>query len=117
MSYIGMNSKTGRTITDLDHINQSVKDILTTPIGSRLERRNYGSFLFLLLDNPHNAATRLRVIAATVVALNQWEPRIKLDAVDFIIDKEKLTMQITGSRTDKPNETFTSDIEVVSWQR
>lgn len=116
MSYIGMNSRTGRTVTDMDHINQSVKDILTTPIGSRIERRDYGSFLFLLLDNPHNAATRLRVIAATVIALNQWEPRIKLDSVDLIADKEKLSMQITGSRTDKPNDTFTSHIEVASWQ-
>ena len=112
-----MNSKTGRTVTDMDHINQSVKDILTTPIGSRIERRDYGSFLFLLLDNPHNAATRLRVIAATVIALNQWEPRIKLDSVDLIADKEKLSMQITGSRNDQPNETFTSDIEIASWQR
>ena len=36
MSYIGMNSKTGRTINDMDHINQSIKDILTTPIVREL---------------------------------------------------------------------------------
>lgn len=114
MSYIGMNTKTGRTITDMDHINQSVKDILTTPIGTRIERRNYGSLLFQLLDNPNNEATRLRVISAIVMALSQWETRIKLDQVELLTDKEKLTMQITGSRTDKPNETFTSEIEVAS---
>lgn len=117
MSYIGMNCQTGRSITDMDHINQSVKDILTTPIGSRVERRDYGSFLFLLLDNPNTEATRLRVISATVMALNQWEPRIKLDAVDLYTNKEKLTVQITGSRTDKPNQTFTSDIEIATWPR
>ncbi|OCG24651.1 hypothetical protein A9G11_03080 [Gilliamella sp. wkB108] len=116
MSYIGMNTKTGRTITDMDHINQSVKDILTTPIGTRIERRNYGSLLFQLLDNPNNEATRLRVISAIVMALSQWETRIKLDQVELLTDKEKLTMQITGSRTDKPNETFTSEIEVASWR-
>lgn len=117
MSYIGMNCQNGRSITDMDHINQSVKDILTTPIGSRVERRGYGSFLFLLLDNPNTDATRLRVISATVMALNQWEPRIKLDAVELNSNKERLTMQITGSRTDKPNQTFTSDIEIATWPR
>ena len=75
MSYIGMNSKTGRTINDIDHINQSIKDIITTPIGSRIERRSYGSLLFLLLDNPNTEATKLRVISATVLALAQWEDR------------------------------------------
>lgn len=117
MSYIGMSCQNGRSITDMDHINQSVKDILTTPIGSRVERRDYGSFLFLLLDNPNTDATRLRVISATVMALNQWEPRIKLDAVELNSNKERLTMQITGSRTDKPNQTFTSDIEIATWPR
>ena len=116
MSYIGMNSKTGRTINDMDHINQSIKDIITTPIGSRIERRSYGSLLFLLLDNPNTEATKLRVISATVLALTQWEPRIKLDTVDVFPDKEKLTLQITGSRIDKPNQTFNSEIEVATWQ-
>jgi len=111
-----MNSKTGRTISDMEHINQSVKDILTTPIGSRIERRNYGSLLFLLLDNPNTEATKLRVVSATVLALSQWEPRIKLDTVDVLPDKEKLTLQITGSRIDKPNQTFTSEIEVATWR-
>lgn len=116
MSYIGMNCKTGRTITDMDHINQSIKDILTTPVGSRIERRNYGSLLFLLLDHPNTEATRLKVISATVMALNQWEPRIKIDAVDIFNDKEKLTVHIVGSRTDKPNESFSSEIEVATCQ-
>lgn len=117
MSYVGMNCLNGRSITDLDHINQSIKDILTTPVGSRIERRDYGSFLFLLLDNPNTSATRLRVISATVMALNQWEPRIKLDAVDVLADKEKLIMHLTGSRVDKPNQNFNSEIEIATWPR
>ena len=31
-----MNRTTGRTIGDADHLRQSVADILTTPIGSRI---------------------------------------------------------------------------------
>lgn len=116
MSYLGMNSQTGRTITDMEHINQSIKDILTTPIGSRIERRDYGSFLFLLIDNPNDQATRLRIMSAVVIALNQWEPRININSVDLIADHEKLTLQLTGSRNDRPNQPFNSEIEVATWQ-
>jgi len=36
--YIGMNRETGGALTDLDHIRQSVRDILLTPVGTRLMR-------------------------------------------------------------------------------
>lgn len=29
----GMNLTTGRAVADLDHLRQSIRDILTTPIG------------------------------------------------------------------------------------
>ncbi|MDB0529697.1 phage baseplate assembly protein, partial [Ralstonia solanacearum] len=32
----GMNSSTGRALADLPHLAQSMGDILTTPIGSRV---------------------------------------------------------------------------------
>ncbi len=41
--YIGMNRDTGKAITETDHLRQSVRDILLTPQGSRLARREYGS--------------------------------------------------------------------------
>jgi len=43
--YLGMNSDTGEAITDIDHIRQSMRDILMTPEGSRLQPRDYGSLL------------------------------------------------------------------------
>ncbi|HEN3606819.1 TPA: baseplate assembly protein, partial [Yersinia enterocolitica] len=41
--YLGMSRNTGQTITDADHISQSIADILITPVGSRVMRRAYGS--------------------------------------------------------------------------
>jgi len=41
--YIGMHRDTVRAITDADHIRQSMSDILRTPVGSRVMRRDYGS--------------------------------------------------------------------------
>ena len=41
--YLGMNRRDGLTVTDLEHISQSIGDILRTPVGSRVMRRDYGS--------------------------------------------------------------------------
>ncbi|MCN2711559.1 hypothetical protein MLP04_25445, partial [Escherichia coli] len=32
--YLGMNRSDGLTVTDLEHIGQSIGDILRTPVGS-----------------------------------------------------------------------------------
>lgn len=79
----GMNSTTGRTMSALAHIRQSVTDILTTPIGSRLMRRRYGSEVPELMDQPLNSATVLRIYAATAYAIRLWEPRISLTGLHF----------------------------------
>ncbi len=62
--YIGMNRETGRAITDADHIRQSCGDILRTPVGSRVMRRDYGSLLFSLIDMPQTDALRLQIMCA-----------------------------------------------------
>ena len=86
----GMNRHTGRRIDGLDHIRQSVADILTTPIGSRVMRRDYGSLLPELVDQPLTGATLLRAYAYTIDALLRWEPRIRVRAIRSMV------------RTDQP---------------
>lgn len=76
-----MNRTTGRRITGIAHLQQSVADILTTPLGTRLERRTYGSLLPSLIDQPDNARTRLRCYAAIASALMKWEPRLRVTRV------------------------------------
>ncbi|CBJ41262.1 putative bacteriophage baseplate assembly-like protein (plasmid) [Ralstonia solanacearum CMR15] len=46
----GMNNSTGRALTDLPHVAQLMRDILTPPIGSRVMRRDYGSRVAELID-------------------------------------------------------------------
>jgi len=65
----GVNSRTGKRLSGSDHLRQSVSDILSTPVGSRVLIRDYGSDLFSLVDNPRDDLTRLRIIAATASAL------------------------------------------------
>lgn len=79
----GMHTTTGTQIKGLAHLHQSIADILTTPIGTRVMRRDYGSELFDLLDQPDNATTQLRIYAAIATALLRWEPRLRLAKINF----------------------------------
>lgn len=86
-----MNRDTGRLIADdAEHIRQSIRDILTTPVGSRILRRTYGSLLPDLIDQPANPATRLRLMNATVMAIINWEPRVTVNTVSLSVDGEGL---------------------------
>ena len=77
----GLSSSNGRRLGGVDHLRQSIRDILITPIGSRVMRRDYGSGLFELVDAPLSSDTRLAIIAATATALINWEPRIDVEEV------------------------------------
>lgn len=81
LNMTGMDLATGRELSGIEHLAQSVADILTTPIGSRIQRREYGSMLFDLIDQPLNGSTRLLLFAATALAIARWEPRIRLRRV------------------------------------
>lgn len=77
-----MNADTGMAMSTLDHIRQSITDILATPIGSRVMRREYGSALFALVDAPMDAVTVLDIIQATAGAIGRWEPRVSVQRVE-----------------------------------
>ncbi|GLT20533.1 baseplate assembly protein [Vibrio zhanjiangensis] len=97
----GTNRYTGRPLSGLEHLKQSVADILTTPIGSRVIRRNYGSKLPRLIDAPWSSETKLDVIAATGEALDQWESRIEVTRIStyhsFDNGNAQVTVDIEGN--------------------
>ena len=80
---IAMNASTGSSISLLDHIRQSVRDILMTPLGTRIYRRAYGSEIPELIDQPLNGVTVMRIYAAVAYRLTLWEPRISLSSVNL----------------------------------
>lgn len=101
----GLNRHSGTALGGVEHIAQSIGDILTTPIGSRVMRRDYGSMLFELLDQPLNSATRLLAYAATAGAIRRWEPRIAVKKVRLEADPAtpgQASISIEGERTDLP---------------
>ena len=81
---IGMNASTGAALDDMAHLRQSIRDILTTPIGSRVMRREYGSKIYRLIDAPMNRSTLLAIYAATADAIHKWEPRLRLSKMRIV---------------------------------
>ena len=98
----GMSNGTGRTLESRQHLAQSIADVLTTPIGSRVMRRDYGSLLPELIDQPFNDATRMRLFGATALALMRWEPRIRLSRVQLNLGDVagQAILDLEGTLTD-----------------
>lgn len=80
---IGMDATTGKALGGEAHLRQSILRIITTPLGTRVMRRDFGSLVQELIDQPFNAGTRMRVLGATVTALMRWEPRVSVRRVDL----------------------------------
>lgn len=77
----GLNATDGKRLGGMEHLRQSIRDILTTPLGSRVMRRDYGSRLFELIDAPVNRETIIDIYAATAEAIARWEPRFQTTRV------------------------------------
>ncbi|SUC35248.1 Phage P2 baseplate assembly protein gpV [Providencia rustigianii] len=101
MKYCGMNRIDGKTISDMEHIRQSIRDILITPVGSRIARRNYGSLLSELIDQPQNPALKLQLMSACYTALMKWEPRILLTRISLSsTEAAKMVVDIEATNQD-----------------
>lgn len=99
--YTGMNPDSTGLLTDTDQLWNSVRDVLTTPLGSRVMRRDYGSLIPDLLDEPQNEVTRLQCMSAAVIALTQWEPRVSLNGINISYSKEgAVTAELVGIITE-----------------
>ncbi|MBR2270411.1 GPW/gp25 family protein [Sphingobium sp.] len=110
----GMSASTGKAIEGTDHLAGSIADILSTPLGSRVMLRDYGSLIFDLVDQPLNAGTAILLRAATAVALRRWEPRIRVTRVSLsgAPAQGNLAITITGIRTDVPAATARTTLSI-----
>lgn len=99
---IGMDATTGRRIEGAAHLRQSIADILGTLIGTRIERREYGSLVPELVDAPSTGGTFVRLYAAAATALMRWEPRVRISRifVTHIGADGRVVLEITGSLVD-----------------
>ncbi|MDE5602442.1 MAG: GPW/gp25 family protein [Helicobacter sp.] len=62
-------------------LEESLKRILETPLGSRVMLPEFGSKLFLLVDRKLDESFKLDFYRYVAEAIDRWEPRIKLERV------------------------------------
>jgi len=77
-------------------IEDSIKDILLTPLGSRVMLPLYGSKIFELVDKKVDDIFKASFTLYVIEALSKWEKRVSLDEVTLISSKNgKLKFKIT----------------------
>ena len=80
----GMNNITGTPLDGLAHLRQSITDILSTPLGSRVMRREYGSRLFQRVDAPITGELIAEIYSDVVEALFNCEPRVEVNKISVV---------------------------------
>lgn len=95
----GVDARTGRPLSDWDHVQQSIKKILTTPTGSRVMQRDFGSDLHEFVDAKMTTRNVLAAYAAIAIALGRWEPRFRIQkaAVSSATADGKIEFVILGT--------------------
>ncbi|MCS4261088.1 phage baseplate assembly protein W [Pseudomonas sp. BIGb0176] len=92
-----MDRRTGQPLSGLEHVRQSIEDILTTPLGSRRMRPEYGSDLRRYVDLPVTGGWKSAVQAEVARALLRWEPRLKLERVQVVaVVGGQISFQLIG---------------------
>ena len=104
-----MSRYNGSELTELEHIRQSLEDIATTPIGSRLMRREYGTLLASLMDQPIGQALYLKIYSTLYSAYVRWEDRIEISQISVAeLNKGQLILDVIGFLKTNGNEVYMS---------
>ncbi len=100
-----MSRYNGSDLSEIEHIKQSLEDIATTPIGSRLMRRDYGTLLANLIDQPISEVLYLKIYSTLYTAYVRWEDRIEISQINVVGLKEgQLILDIIGFLKTKGDE-------------
>lgn len=113
--YIGLAPNTGATLTDTAQLSASLRTLLTTPIGSRVMRRDYGSRIPDLIDAPMGPSTLNRCSSAAYTAIRTWEPRLTVRRIQFQISTTRsglLVASLTATRSDRPAGSAGTTLEI-----
>ena len=111
---IGMDATTGKAISGAVRRAQSIARILTTPIGTCVMRRDFGSLLFELIDRPLNVATAMLLRAATAIAIRRWEPAFQITRVSLSGEPAQgmILIEIEGFDTDAADPTELTKLSI-----
>lgn len=91
---------------DLQHITESVMQILYTVIGSRVIRRDFGSLLQSVVFDPNDVTLDVQFDYMIRKALETWEPRIivgpiGIDRTEWQDGRIEISLEITIIKTNR----------------
>jgi uncharacterized protein len=78
-----MSRLTGKPISELDSVRQSIMTILTTSIGDRILYRDFGASLDDMLDQPMNSLFVINLRSKIVDSIDKYEPRVAVKFIDI----------------------------------
>ena len=94
----GMCRRTGAPLTGIEHLKQSIGDIVSTPLGSRRERPDYGSLLPRMVDRPLTAGWIAAAQAEVTRNIERWEARLTSPRTTVLAVLDgRVTMKIAGN--------------------
>ncbi|WP_182417148.1 GPW/gp25 family protein [Bartonella sp. HY038] len=75
---LGFGRNRIETLDGFDHVRQSLAILFSTPLNSRVMRRDFGCELQDLIDRPLSDQIILAAYSAIVTACALWEPRYQI---------------------------------------
>ncbi len=82
-------------VKHLIDIENSIKDILLTPLGSRVMLPEYGSRIYELIDRKVDDEFRADLACFVIEAVEKWEKRVKIDEVHLMgLKDHKLSFKV-----------------------
>lgn len=97
----GTDANTGKAISGIDSLRQRIRDVVLTPLLSRVQRRNYGSCVPSLIDAPINQLNLAQIYYGVAIAVTQWIPDFNLQQVTCTnVNPGQLTLSLAGYDTE-----------------
>ena len=94
---VGVDRRTGQAISGIDHLHQSIEDLITTRVGSRVIRPEYGSYLPAMVDMGISPGLASAYQAEVSRAIQRWYPVFSVKSVRAVsITGGQITFSIAG---------------------
>jgi hypothetical protein len=89
----------------IQHVTESIYQILGTVIGSRVIRRDFGSRLRGIVFDPNDVSLDIEIDYIVRTALNTWEPRVVVgpiytDRTEWKLGRLEINISITIIKTN-----------------
>lgn len=95
---------------DMGLIEQNLKNIIFTLVGSRIRQESFGSRIHEILEEPNNRVTTFLGSKFVTEAIKLWEPRLTQIKVETTSSFDKLEIVVYYKLTNDPTNKLNSTV-------